>query len=109
MSGRPLYHALNRFLSGGSIDLWTASADPELSRVRGVRALFGISQSYTVTNAVLTQGLDKVTLGGAVMCGQPGDPHGWRFAAPATLIYRQTRRDGGVFSFSTRLRDPGWT
>src|ERR1043166_5980443 len=95
MSGRPLYHALNRFLSGGSIDLWTASADPELSRVRGVLALFGISKSYTVTNAVLTEGIDNVTLAGTGVFGQPGDP--------------QTSGDDGVFTFSIRIRDPGWT
>src|ERR1051326_3417722 len=109
MSVSTVYAALNRFLSNGTIDLWTASADPELSPLRGVLGLFGISGPYTVTSASLTQGVDNVTLAGAGVFGPPGDPQGMRFAATDTLIYRQAGGEDGVFTFSIRMRDPGWT
>lgn len=108
MSVSTVYAALNSALTGGTIDLWTASANPALPGLRKLLGLFGITSSYMVNNAVLTQGVDNVTLAGSGVFGQPGDPRGMSFAANDTLVYRQPGNEDGVFIFSIGMRDRGW-
>ena len=92
-----------------TIDLWTVSANPDLPGLRGVLALFGLSASYIVSAATISQGLDRVTLNGNGRYGQPGDPQGMRFAARLTLLYTEQDGADGVFQLSMALTEPGWT
>ncbi|EIK65240.1 hypothetical protein [Pseudomonas brassicacearum] len=91
-----------------TIDLWTVSANPGLSGLRGVLELFGVSASYIVSAAAISQGLDRVTLNGNGRYGQPGDPQGMRFAAWLTLLYTEQDGTDGIFQLSMALTEPGW-
>ncbi len=108
MSVTAVYNALRAAMTGGDIDLWTASASPDLPGLRGVLELFGFTGPYTLTRAVLTQGANTVTLVGDGDYGQPGDPGGMRFSATGTLLYTQSGAEG-VFQLSLALRTPNWT
>lgn len=92
-----------------TIDLWAVSANPELPGLRGVLELFGLADSYVISAAGITLGLDRVTLTGNGRYGQPGDPQGMRFAAYVTLLYTEQERQAGVFQLSMALTEPGWT
>ncbi|MBB4284581.1 hypothetical protein [Roseospira goensis] len=109
MSVTTVYAALNAALSAGTIDLWSASADTALAPLRGVLGLFGITDAYTLSDATLTQGLERVTLTGSGRFGQPGDPQGMRFPVQGRLLYTEGGDSGGVFQLSLTVTSPGWT
>ncbi|MCU1723908.1 hypothetical protein, partial [Pseudomonas sp. 5P_5.1_Bac1] len=92
-----------------TLDLWAVSANPGLPGLRGVLQLFGLTDSYVISAASITQGLDRVNLTGNGRYGQPGDPQGMRFAAYVTLLYTEQQDQAGVFQLSMALTEPGWT
>lgn len=92
-----------------TIDLWTVSTNPGLPGLRGVLELFGVSASYVVSAATISQGLDRVTLNGNSRYGQPGDPQGMRFATWLTLLYTEQDDAEGIFQVSMALTEPNWT
>jgi hypothetical protein len=108
MSLATVYSALSQGIAGGSIDLWTVSANPGLPGLRGVLELFGIDSSYSLGGAAVAQGLDSVTLTGAGKFGQPGDPGGMRFNVRGTLLYVEDSAGNGVFKLTLAITDPGW-
>lgn len=109
MSVATVYSALNASIHGGVIDLWAASAQTALAPLRGVLGLFGISGSYLLSSASLSQGLDRVTLNGSGTFGQPGDPQGMRFPVRGQLLYTQADDEAGVFQLNLGITSTGWT
>ena len=109
MSVATVYSALNASIHGGVIDLWAASAQTALAPLRGVLGLFGISGSYLLSSASLSQGLDRVTLNGSGTFGQPGDPQGMRFPVRGQLLYTQADGEAGVFQLNLGITSTGWT
>jgi hypothetical protein len=103
MSIIAVYNALSGAISGGSIDLWSASAEPDLTDMRPVLEAFGLSDSYSLSAANVVQGLDRVTLTGHGVFGQPGDPAGMRFAVHATLVFVQSGTQTGIFDLRLDL------
>lgn len=109
MSVATVYSALNAAIHNGVIDLWSASAQAALAPLRGVLGLFGIQDSYLLSAASLSQGVDQVTLTGRGTFGQPGDPQGMRFAVHGQLLYTQAGSDTGVFQLSLAINASDWT
>ncbi|GLO12424.1 hypothetical protein PPUJ20028_10050 [Pseudomonas putida] len=109
MSVATVYSALNAALNNGVIDLWSASAQAALAPIRGVLGLFGIQDSYLLSQASLTQGLGRVTLTGSGVFGQPGDPRGMRFAVHGQLLYVEPEGGIGTFQLSLGIASGRWT
>lgn len=109
MSVATVYSALNASIHDGVIDLWQASTQSVLAPLRGVLELFGIHDSWLLSSASLSQGLDRVTLSASGHFGQPGDPQGMRFAVHGQLLYTQTDASSGLFQLSLAITSTGWT
>jgi hypothetical protein len=108
MSLAIVYSTLSNAIVNGSIDLWAASASPNLPGLRDVLTLFGIDSSYTLSAAAVSQGLESVKLTGVGKFGQPGDPGGMRFNVRGTLVYVEDSSGHGLFKLTLAITDSGW-
>ncbi len=113
MSVTAVYNALNRHLSAGAIDLWTASsAEANLADLLEVLGLFGASgqHSLSFSAASLTQGSNSVQLTGSGKFGAPGNPAGANFDFAGTLDYAEdSSNPEGAFTLALRFTSPGWS
>ncbi|HYD37934.1 MAG TPA: hypothetical protein VEA60_09995, partial [Allosphingosinicella sp.] len=69
MSLSAVVSALNASISGGTIDLYAASARPELAALRPLLARFTIASSFLLTGARLAPAATSATLTGSGQWG----------------------------------------
>ena len=92
MTLQSIYNSLNAAIHNGVIDLYTASATPELANLHQLlQSPFLISSSYPVQSAALQQTTDRVILTGNAQFAVPGNTAQSNVAVTLTGRYDGTQ------------------
>jgi hypothetical protein len=109
MAASDVYTALNGAITGAdrTIDLWQAAHDSAaLADLQQVLGLFGITQSYVLTRALLAGDNTSVTLTASGQFAAAGATPDGSYAVAATLTYT----DSALFALTLRVVDSRlWT